>query len=234
MDDILRHDNIISKPPKPPSKTNNTYHQSDNKYDSDNANERSYHSNLVSQPSSKADDNDNDKLSSYTDKLLQRMLKLEEFKILVNKYCSPQNASRFLAVITYMVIQENDDDILDKQLTSFRSISKGELCHENAFDRSVGNNGENTAKPYSPLSDFSLLQPMLDKTIDGSSQDEHMQARAKLAEIGQILSPFCPSQFVQNVITGLINQYNMTRDCSILDRALGNHRRNVELYYTRY
>ena len=162
------------------------------------------------------------------------MLKLEEFKILVNKYCSPQNASRFLAVITYMVIQENDDDILDKQLTSFHSISKGELCHENAFDKSVGNNRENAAKPYSPLSDFSLLQPMLDKKVDGSPQGEHIQARARLAEIGQILSPFCPSQFVQNVITGLINQYNMTRDCSILDRALEYHRRNVERYYIRY
>jgi hypothetical protein len=235
MDDILSYDNIISKPPNPPSKTNSTYHHSDNKYDSDNPNKRPYHSNLVSQPSSKADDDNNNKLhSSPTDKLVERRLKLEEFKILVNKYYPPQNASQLLALVTYMVIQENHDDFLDKQLTFLRNIGKGELCHENAFDKSAGNNRENTAKPYSPLSDFSLLQPILDKKVDRSAQDEHTQARAKLAEIGQILSPFCPQQFVQNVITGLINQYNMTRDCSILDRAVENHRRNVERYYTRY
>jgi hypothetical protein len=114
------------------------------------------------------------------------------------------------------------------------SIGKGGLCHENAFDKPVANNRENVANPYPHLFDFSLSQPMLDKKVDGSSQDKDMQARAKLAEIRQILSPFCPPQFVQNVITGLINQYNVTRDCSILDRALENHRRNVELYYRRY
>jgi hypothetical protein len=75
---------------------------------------------------------------------------------------------------------------------------------------------------------------MLDKKVDKSSEDKHMQARAKLAEIEQILSPFCPPNFVRNVITGLTNKYDATGDISILDTALENHRRNVERYYTRH
>jgi hypothetical protein len=236
MNDILSHENIISKPPNPRSKPNSTYHHSDDKYDSDNANERPYHSNHVSQPSSKVDGNDNNKLpSSPIDKLVERRLKLEEFKILVKKYYSPQIASQVLAIMsTYMLIQENDDDFLDKQLTFLRNIDKGKLCHENAFDKSVGNNRENVANPYPYLFDFSLLQPMLDKKVDKSSEDKHMQAKAKLAEIKQILSPFCPPNFVRNVITGLTNKYDATWDISILNTALENHRRNVERYYTRY
>ena len=61
-------------------------------------------------------------------KLFQRRLKIEEFKILLNKYYSPQNAGQFLARMTYMVIQENDDDILDKQLTFLRNIGKGGMA----------------------------------------------------------------------------------------------------------
>jgi hypothetical protein len=234
MNDMLSHENIISKPPKARLKGNSTYHHSDDKHDSDNANGRPYNSNRVSQPSSKVDDNDNNKPSSYIHKLVERKLKLEEFKILINKYHPPQNASRLLAVITYMVTQKNDDDFLDKLLTFLRNIDKGELCHENAFNKSVGNNSENAAKPYSPLSDFNLLQPMLDKKVNGSSQDKDMQARAKLIEIRQILSPFYPPQFVQNVITGLTDRYNATGNISILDTALEHHRRNIERYYTRY
>jgi hypothetical protein len=225
MSDILSHENIISKLPKPRLKANSTYHHSNDKYDSDNANERPYHSNRISEPSSKVDDNDNNKLSSYTHKLVERRSKLEEFKILVNKYYPPQNASRALAVMsTYIYIQKEDDDFLDKLLTSLRNIGKGELCHENVFDKLVDNNRENTAKPYSHLSDFSSLQPMLDKKVDRSSQDKRMQAKAKLTEIGQILSPVYPLQFVQNVITELTNRYNATGDISILDTALENHR----------
>jgi len=235
MSDILSHENIISKPPEPRLKANSTYHHSNDKYDSDNANERPYHSNRISQPSSKVDDNDNNKLSSYTHKLVERRSKLEEFKILVNKYYPPQNASQALAVMsTYIYIQEEGDDFLDKLLTFLRNIDKGKLWHENASDKSIGNNRNNIANPYPHLFDFSLSQPTLDKKVDKPSEDKRMQAKAKLAEIGQILSPFFPLQFVQNVIIGLTNKYNATGDISNLDTALDNHRRTVELYYKRY
>ena len=75
MSDILSHENIISKPPEPRLKANSTYHHSDDKYDNDNANERPYHSNRASQPSSKVDDNDNDKLPWHVI-LLQQILQI--------------------------------------------------------------------------------------------------------------------------------------------------------------
>jgi hypothetical protein len=72
---------------------------------------------------------------------------------------------------------------------------------------------------------------MLDKKVDRPTQDEHIRARARLAEIGQTLIPFCPRQFVQNVITRLVNEYNRNGDyCSIPDTALKNHRRNIESF----
>ena len=81
MSDILSHENIISKPPKPRLKANSTYHHSNDKYDSDNANERPYHSNRISQPSSKVDDNDNDKLPWHVI-LLQQILQIQTIILL--------------------------------------------------------------------------------------------------------------------------------------------------------
>jgi hypothetical protein len=53
-----------------------------------------------------------------------------------------------------------------------------------------------------------------------------------LADIEQLLKPFCPLVYVQNVISGLIKRYKEPGDYSVLDRALENHRRNVERYYS--
>jgi hypothetical protein len=43
------------------------------------------------------DNDDNILPSSPTDKIVERRLKLEEFKILLNKHSSPQNANEILA-----------------------------------------------------------------------------------------------------------------------------------------
>jgi len=59
-------------------------------------------------------------------------------------------------------------------------------------------------------------------------------ATIKLADIEQLLKPYCHPAFVHNVITGLIKRYKETGDYSIFDRALENHRRNIERYYGRY
>ena len=69
-------------------------------------------------------------------------------------------------VITYMVIQENDDDFLDKQLTFLRNIGKGELWPEIPLINQSAIMVDNATNPYSDLFDFSLLQPMLDKKVD--------------------------------------------------------------------
>jgi hypothetical protein len=68
------------------------------------------------------DDNNNDKPSHF-DKMLERMSKLEELKILLNRHYSPQHASQFLAMITYMVSQ-GKEDFLDERLTFLRNIDR--------------------------------------------------------------------------------------------------------------
>jgi hypothetical protein len=177
VDDMLSYENIMSNPP---SKINGAYN-SDSKYDDDNINERSYHSNRVSQPLHKVDNVDNRLLSSPTDKLVERRLKLEEFKMLLNKYYAQQNASQILAFVTYITMLENDDNLLDRWLSFLHNIGKGESYHENAVDKSVGNNKDNAAILQPPVFDFTLLQPMLDKKATRSTRDEHIQVRAKLA-----------------------------------------------------
>jgi hypothetical protein len=122
MDDILSYENII---PKPSSKTNSAYH-SDNKYDGDNTYQRPYHSNRVSQPLHKVDNDDNILPSSPTDKIVERRLKLEEFKILLNKHSSPQSANEILALATLLSIQ-GDDDFLDEKLMLLRNIDRAKF-----------------------------------------------------------------------------------------------------------
>jgi hypothetical protein len=68
-------------------------------------------------------DDNNEKISDHFDKILERMSKLEELKILLNKHYSPQHASQFLAMTTYLVSQGNDD-VLDERLTFLRNIDR--------------------------------------------------------------------------------------------------------------
>jgi hypothetical protein len=77
-------------------------------------------------------------------------------------------------------------------------------------------------------------QRMQQASVDNPSfQDLDEAARIKLAEIEEVLTPYCPPEFVRNVITGLTKQYNMTGDHSILDEALERHRRNAKGYAIR-
>jgi hypothetical protein len=119
-DDVISYKNMI---PKPPSKTNSIYHHSKNTY------RRSYTSNCISQPSSKVDDNDNDndKLHfSHTDKLVERRIKLEEFKILVNKYYSHQAANEIVGLATFLSSRRNAD-FLDEKLMLLRDLDRAKF-----------------------------------------------------------------------------------------------------------
>jgi hypothetical protein len=64
--------------------------------------------------------------SSPTDKIVERRLKLEEFKILLNKHSSPQNANEILALATLLPIQ-GDDDFLDEKLMLLRNIDRAKF-----------------------------------------------------------------------------------------------------------
>ena len=59
------------------------------------------------------------------------------------------------------------------------------------------------------------------------SGDEYNQARAKLSEIEQVLSPHYPLETVQNIIKELVKTCNSTRKYDMLDEALKRHRSNV-------
>ena len=97
---------------------------------SNNPFERSYYPNHDTQPMHEANDN---KLSFSDDpfnKMHERKLKLEQFKIMLNKYYPRHIVSEILASTTYLVSQENDDDFLDKKPTSLRNIDRAELYRE--------------------------------------------------------------------------------------------------------
>jgi hypothetical protein len=110
MDDVISYENMI---PKPPSKTNSIYHHSKNTY------RRSYTSNRVSQPSSNT-------LLTHTDKLVERRLKLEEFKILVNKYYPHQTANEILLSATYLS-SRGKADFLDEKLILLRDLDRAKF-----------------------------------------------------------------------------------------------------------
>jgi hypothetical protein len=77
----------------------------------------------------------------------------------------------------------------------------------NAFNNKLFENSQNAAKLYAGLFDFSPLQSTQsthDKKAVEPSPDTYKHARAKLGAIEQLLTPFCPSEFVRNVITALI------------------------------
>lgn len=65
-------------------------------------------------------------------------------------------------------------------------------------------NSQNSEKIYSDLFNFNLLQSTHYKKAVEPSPDAYKQARAKLAAIEQLLTPFCPPKFVRNIITALI------------------------------
>jgi hypothetical protein len=74
-------------------------------------------------------------------------------------------------------------------------------------------------------------QSQIKKEDESLSPAAYKQAKAKLLEIEEVLTPHCPPEFVQNVIKGLIEKCNTTGSYDILDEALENHRNNVNRFY---
>jgi hypothetical protein len=74
----------------------------------------------------------------------------------------------------------------------------------NAFHNKLFENSHNAENLYASLLDFSILQSTHDKKAVKLSPDAYKQAGAKLAAIKELLTPFCPPEFVRNVIVALI------------------------------
>jgi hypothetical protein len=61
------------------------------------------------------------------EKLSERTLKLTELKILVNKFCLPQDVSQMLAMATYLAFE--GDDAMNMYLTSLHNIDRAKSGH---------------------------------------------------------------------------------------------------------
>ena len=72
---------------------------------------------------------------------------------------------------------------------------------------------------------------MQNRAVDTSSSsysNEYKQARSKLFELEQLLTPFCSPQFViYNILNTIVRFCNMREDYTIIDEALENHRDNI-------
>ena len=212
---VIAHETVISNMPNQRAKSDGN--NKNNVYD-----KSSYSSNNVRQDWGKAGrgnykNYDNTLHSSYTgplDQIVKTNLKLEEFKILLNKHYPPYQASQFLKFVTYMVTVGGHDTFLDKVLGYLRG---------------------DVVKAFPGLFDDTLLQPLSDKKVDQQiSPESYLQGKIKLEAIERLLSPHCPKEFVRNVITGLSNMFDVTGNLSELDQAFEDHRKNVERYYMRY
>ncbi|HZD83069.1 MAG TPA: hypothetical protein VE076_09345, partial [Nitrososphaeraceae archaeon] len=62
----------------------------------------------------------------HTDKLVERRLKLEEFKILVNKYYSHQTANEILVSATFLSSRGNAN-FLDEKLMLLRDLDRAKF-----------------------------------------------------------------------------------------------------------
>jgi hypothetical protein len=78
--------------------------------------------------------------------------------------------------------------------------SQGNVFH----NKLLFENSQNAEKIYADLFNFNLLQSTHHKKAVEQSPDAYKQGRAKLAAIEQLLTPFCPPEFVRNVISALI------------------------------
>lgn len=185
----------------------------------------SHNPNLLSQPTRKADDNVTSTADPFHN-IAQRKLKLQELSGLLYKYYHEQDADNIFAMCKFLVSQGNDD-FLEQKLTFLRNIDNTASNGGNSPHKSVANK-QNPGMPHSHVSDFSFVQRWPDKKhVEQESGDEYSQARAKLSEIEQVLSPHYPWETVQNIIKGLVKTCNITGKYDILDEALKRHRSNV-------
>jgi hypothetical protein len=131
-------------------------------------------------------------------------LKLQEFSGLVNKYYHKHDADNIFAMCKYLVSQ-GKDDFIEKQLNFLLNI-----------DNPASNSGNSPNK--------SVAYKRHDQQ---ESEDVYNQAKAKLSEIEQVLSPHYPQEIVQNIIEELVKTCNIAGKYDILDEALKRHRSNV-------
>lgn len=153
--------------------------------------------------------------------------KIDEIRKLWKQHFSSQVLDNLLRGLDLRVVEQGGDDTIVDQFLA-------ELNKRANFMKALDRLSFPGARAPSPAS---LSQEQMVQQEPSHKPDFPQIPRAaatKLAEIEQLLKPYCPPTSVQNIITGLIKRYKQTGDYSIFDRSLENHRRNVERYYSRY
>ena len=103
----------------------------------------------------------------------------------------------------------------------------------NPADELIDHNNNNLDKQLLHHTDvFSLKsqQPLQNRAANTSSSsysEEYKQARSKLFELEQLLTPFCPPQIIYNTLNTIVRICNMRGDYTTIDDALENHRNNI-------
>ena len=104
----------------------------------------------------------------------------------------------------------------------------------NPADELIDHNKNDVDKQtlHHPTDVFGLKaqQPMQNRAANTSSfsySDEYKQARSKLFELEQLLTPFYPPQFIYNALNTIVRLCNMRGDYTTIDEALENHRNNI-------
>jgi hypothetical protein len=216
------HENISSKPQykQTNSGTTETYTKSHS----------SYHFNNCSGPLKREDNHRNGNNPSSDTGLtpsieeVQKRPKLQEIRLLLNKYNAPNHAKQFFDLITHMAIIVDEENI-DKLLAFLREADRQLVNYGNLFE--VLSNGMDRIDKLPNKLDLSLPQQVSDKEIQHKMSPEK-QGKATLASIEQLLSPHYPQQFVRNVITVLTKEFEITGDLSSLNTAFENHQKNVQ------
>jgi hypothetical protein len=153
--------------------------------------------------------------------------KFEEIKKLWKPYFSSQSLDYVLLRLALRIIEDGgDDSFVDEFLAELnKKVNMMKALDQLSFPKT------------SMLNTDSISQERIIQ--QGPADNPSVRyipeaARIKLGDIEQMLKPYYPPAFVQNVITELMKRYNETGDYSIFDRALENHRRNAEKYRSMY
>jgi hypothetical protein len=145
-----------------------------------------------------------------SDPLLYRNKKKKHTNISSNNY---DNGSGF------KVIADNTHDT-------------GFFCR-NSTDELIDHNNNDVDKQFlhhTHIFGLKSQHPMQNRAVNTSSSsysEEYKQARSKLFELEQLLTPFCSRQVIYNTLNIIVRHCNMRGDYTIIDEALENHRNNI-------
>jgi hypothetical protein len=232
------HENVSSKLDSQEAKLENQlYHNNKN----DGHRKPPYYYNGVSESSQKSNNTSykNSDVTSWPsstesfDSLSKTTLKIEQLKILLNRYFPQPIANEYLKFVSWMAVVGNDTSYLDEMLSFLSANHTEEPYYKNTYDEPVNMGCHNRSESYSHTFGHAAAQKYQNEGHRHIPPNLYSQGKAKLARIESLLLPYCPREYVQFVITGLSKEFEATGNLSDLDTALKYHSKNVEQLYAQ-